>query len=73
LKKLSTACDKIRNVKTYMSDSAFKIIYHACFHSVMSYGIIFRRNLSHSSTILSIKKRKLELWKYVGIGFQVET
>jgi len=41
MKKLRKACYKIRNAKTYMSASSFKVIYHAFFHSVMSYGIIF--------------------------------
>ena len=36
MKKLSTACYIIRNVKTYISASALKIIYYAFFHSVIS-------------------------------------
>jgi hypothetical protein len=84
MKKLSKACYKIRNAKTYMSASSFKVIYHAFFslkwfimlffHSVMSYRIIFCGNLSHSSIIFRIQKiRQLELWKDVGIEFCVET
>jgi len=57
MKKLSMACYIIRKVKTYMSASALKIIYHAFLHVVMSYGIIFWGTLSHSSTIFSIKKK----------------
>ena len=49
-----------------MSASAFKIIYHACFHSPMSYGIIFRRNLLHSSTIFSIQKEAIRIMEVYG-------
>jgi len=50
------------------------MIYHAYFHSDMSNGIIFWGNSSHSSTIFTMKKekKKLELWKDVGIEFHVE-
>ena len=71
--KLSTACYIIRNVKTYTSASALKIICLAFFHSAMSYGIIFWGNSSYSSTIFACKRRQLELWKNVGIEFHVET
>jgi hypothetical protein len=57
MKKLSMVCYKIRTVKTYMSALSLKMIYHAFFHSVMSYGIIFWGNLLHSSTIFACKKK----------------
>jgi hypothetical protein len=72
MKKLSTAWYIIRNAKTHMSASSSKMIYHAFFHLAMSYGIIFWGNLSHSSTIVSIQKRQLELWKDVRIEFHAE-
>jgi len=44
------------------------VVYYA-----MSFGIIFWGNLSHSSIIFRIQKRRqLELWKDVGIEFRVE-
>jgi len=58
MKKLSTACYIIRNAKTYISASSLKMIYHAFFHSVMSYRIIFWGNSSHSSTIFNMQKKK---------------
>jgi hypothetical protein len=36
MKKLSTACQIIRNVKTFLSALALKIIYRAFFHLAMS-------------------------------------
>ena len=74
MKKLSKACYIIRNAKTYMSVSSLKVIYYAFFHLVMSYGIIFWGNSSHTSIIFRIQKKKqLELWKDVGTEFRVET
>ena len=58
MKKLSKACYIIRNTKTYMSASSLKVIYYAFFHSVMSYGIIFWGNSSHSSIIFRIQKKR---------------
>ena len=59
--KLCMAFYKIRNVKTYMSASALKIICHAFFHLVMSYGIIFWGNSSHSSTIFCMQKKAIRI------------
>ena len=61
MKKLSTACYNIRNVKTNMSASSLKMIYHSFFHSVMSYRIIFWGNSSHSSTIFSMQKKAIRI------------
>jgi len=41
MKKLSMDCSIIRNVKTYLSASSLKVIFHAFFHLAMSYGITF--------------------------------
>jgi len=46
-KKLSSICYLIRNIKSYLSLSALKMIYHSLFHSVMSYGIMFWGNSPH--------------------------
>ena len=56
MKKFGTACYTIRMIKTNMSASALKIIYHAFLHAAMSYGIMFWGNSSHSSTIFSMQK-----------------
>jgi len=61
MKKLSKACYVIRNAKTYMSVSSLKVIYYAFFHSIMSYGIIFRGNSSHSSIIFRIQKKAIRI------------
>jgi len=60
--KGSKACYIIRNTKTYMSASSLKVVYYAFFfHSVMSYGIIFWGNSSHSSVIFRIQKKAIRI------------
>jgi len=48
INKLSTACNVIGSVKPYMNTNAIIMIYHSLFHTVMTYGIIFWGNSSHS-------------------------
>ena len=66
MKKLSKACYKIRNAKTYMSVSSLKVIYYALFHLVMSYGIIFWGNSLHSSIIFRIQKKAIRVVEECG-------
>jgi len=61
MKKMSKACYIIRNAKTCMSVSALKMIYHAFFHSVMSYGIIFWGNLSYNTMIFKVQKKAIRI------------
>jgi hypothetical protein len=65
-KKLSTACYKIRNAKTYMFALSLKVIYYALFHLTMSCGITFWGNLSHSSIIFRIQKRPIRVMEGCG-------
>ena len=69
MNKLSTACYIIRNAITCMSASSLKMTYYPFFHSVMSYGIIFWGNLSHSSTIFSMKKKAIRIMEGCGNRF----
>jgi hypothetical protein len=63
----------IRYPKTYTSASSLTIIYHAFFHSAMSYGIIFWGNSSHSSTISSMLKKAIRIMEGCGNRVHVET
>jgi len=56
----------IGNVKTYMSAMALKMIFHAFFHSAMSYGIIFWGKLLHSFTIFSMQKKTIRIMESCG-------
>jgi hypothetical protein len=66
MKKLSKACYRIINAKTYMSASSLKVIYYAFFHSVMSYGIIFWDNSLHSSKIFRIQRKVIRIMEGCG-------
>ena len=67
-KKLSSTCFLIWNIKSYLSFSALKMIYHSLFHSVMSYGIMFWGNSPHSPVIFKIQKRVIRVLMGSGYG-----
>jgi hypothetical protein len=54
--KLSSVCYAIRSVKPFMSHKMLKMVYYACFHSIMNCGLIFWGNSSNSTKILNIQK-----------------
>jgi hypothetical protein len=54
--KLNAACYEMRSVKPFMSLESLKMVHYAYFHSIMSYGLIFWGNSSHSSNIFKILK-----------------
>jgi hypothetical protein len=68
VKKLRAACYIITIIKTNMSASVLKIIYHAFIHSVMSYGIIFWGDSSYSSTVFSMQKKGIRIMEGCGNG-----
>jgi hypothetical protein len=61
VKKLSSACYAIRQVKPYMSRSTLLIIHYALFNSVMSYGIIFWGNSTSSFDVFKMQKRVVRI------------
>jgi len=73
MKKLGKACYITRNTKTDLSVSSLKVIYYAFFHLVMSYGIIFWGNSSHSSIIFRIQKKAIRIMEEYGNRVHVET
>ena len=67
-KRLSTTCYLTQNIKPYLSNSMMMMmIYHSIFHSIMSYGIIFWVNSSHSSVIFKLQKRVIRI--IIGSGY----
>jgi uncharacterized protein YlbG (UPF0298 family) len=46
IKKLSTACYMLRNIKPFVSTNILKMIYYSYFHSVMTYGLVYWGNSS---------------------------
>jgi hypothetical protein len=74
INKLSTACYVIRSVKPYVNTNAIIMIHHSLFHAVMTYGIIFWGNSSHSTQVFRMqKKRQLGLLRGVVTEHIVET
>jgi hypothetical protein len=57
MSKLSTACIVIRAIKPYMSQETLRMIYFSFVHSIMTYGIIFWGNSSHSIYIFRLQKK----------------
>jgi hypothetical protein len=64
--KLNKACYIIRKSKQYLSIEALKMVYYAFFHSVMSYGLIFWGNRTHSMRVFKLQKRVVRIM--VGAG-----
>jgi hypothetical protein len=59
--KLSSACFAIRAVKPFWFSESLKMVYHSCFHCIMTYGIIFWGNSYCSNTIFSLQKKTLRI------------
>jgi len=55
--KLCSACYAIRFVKPFVSMEMLKTISYNYFHSIISYGIIFWGNSTHSIKIFGLQKR----------------
>jgi len=49
--KLSFTCFAIEAVRPFLFQESLKRVYYSCFHSIMTYGIIFWRNTCYSSSI----------------------
>jgi len=60
INKLSTACYVIRSVKLCANTNII-MIYHSLFHAVMTYGIIFWGNSSHSIKVFRMQKKAIRI------------
>ena len=56
LPKLS-ACYGVRTIKPFMCQENLKSVYYSCFHSLMTHGIIFWGNSTHSIYVFRLQKR----------------
>jgi hypothetical protein len=59
--KLSSGGYAIRTLSLVMSQMSLRMIYFAYVHSIMSYGIIFWGNSTHSNCIFKIQKRMVRI------------
>jgi hypothetical protein len=55
--KLSQACYIFRRTKPFLSWDAHKMIYYDFSHQIMSQGLIFWVNSTHSDYIFKLQKR----------------
>jgi len=61
INNVSTACYVIRSVNPYVNTNAIIMIYHSLSHTVMTYGIIFWGNSSHSIQVFRIEKKAVRI------------
>jgi hypothetical protein len=54
--KLNKSCYLIRSIKPFVSLEIIKMVYFSYVHSLLTYGMIFRGNSTHSKSILKIQK-----------------
>jgi hypothetical protein len=59
--KLSSACYAVRSVKPFLTIRTLKMIYYSCFHSVMTYGLLFWRNSPDSIKIFRLQKKIIRI------------
>ena len=59
--KLSAAPFAMRVVQTFLSSVSLKLIYYSCYHSILTYGIIFWGNTPHSNVIFKMEKRMIRI------------
>jgi hypothetical protein len=50
-------CFAIRAVKPFLSQESLKMVYYSCFHSIMTYGLIFWGNSCYSNINFRPQKR----------------
>jgi hypothetical protein len=55
--KLCTACYAIGTVKPFMCQENLKLVYCSYFHSLITYGMVFWGNSSHSFHVFRLQKR----------------
>ena len=64
--KLASALYAIRSMSTYVCTGMLKLIYHAYFHSLMKYGIIFWGNSINSKHIFILQKKGIRIMARAG-------
>jgi hypothetical protein len=59
--KLTQTCFIARLIKPFLSRDTLKMIYYAYFHAIMTYGLVFWGNSSHSGNIFKLQKRIIRI------------
>jgi len=61
LPKLYMACYSVRTIKPFMCQENPKSVYCSYFHSLMTYGIIFWGNSTHSIHVFRLQRRVIRI------------
>jgi hypothetical protein len=61
MSKFNSACFVIQKIQAVMSKKNLRMVYIACVHSFMSYGIILGGNQPHSEKIFKIQKKVIRI------------
>jgi hypothetical protein len=59
--KLSSACYVMRSIKPIMPINTLKTVYYSHFNTIITYGLPFWGNSSHSTKIFKIQKRMIRI------------
>jgi len=59
--KLNKDCYIIRRLKLHLSTTVLKMVYHAFFHLVMSFGLIFLGNSTNSICVFKLQRRAIRI------------
>jgi hypothetical protein len=59
--KLNKGCYIAIAIKPFLSLNSLKIIYHAYFHSLITYGLIFWGTSPYSTDIFKLQKRMIRI------------
>jgi hypothetical protein len=61
LHKLGNACFAIRDVKYCNDIETLRMMYHAYFHSIMKYWIVFWGNLPGAKNVILLQKTTIKI------------
>jgi hypothetical protein len=67
LPKLASICYVIRTLYNSLNSEALCMVYFACFHSVINYGLIFRGNSTNVQRVLRVQKKVIRIMSGVGM------
>ena len=59
--KLSSVCYVMRNIKPVMPINTLKTVYYSNFHAIITYGLPFWGNSTHSLKIFKMQKRIIRI------------
>ena len=65
--KLGSVCYTIRTIYNFLNSKALRMVYFACFHYVITYGLIFWGNSTNIHRVLRVQKKVKRIMSGVGM------